>query len=497
MVNDMVNRNETDYILPGRAESYWMASTPESNYPSLPGDIHVEVAIIGGGIVGITSAFLLKRAGVAVAVIEADRIISGVTGYTTAKITSQHGLIYNKLISELGREKAKQYAESNQAAIDRIEYIVRSGEISCDFVNKPSYVYAGSEDSAQKILDEVRAARSLGLPASFESDLLLPFENYGSVRFSHQAQFHPRKYLCALAREIQGDGCHIFEETRAMGIEGGEPIVIKTDRGTVRADDVIQATHFPIVDKPGELFKKLNQSMSYVLGVRIEEPFPDGMFINAEGNARSLRSQPAKGGELVLVVGDGHLTGTGNPTNEHYRHLGEWARSIYTMLSIDYHWSTQDVMSDDNVPLIGRITPDSEHSYVATGFQKWGMTTGTAAAMIITDMILGMDNPWAEVYDPSRSKPFEPLSIREEAFGLALGQGAVIEKGDEKVAAYRDSQGVIHTLNPSCRHMGCFVSWNDAEKTWDCPCHGSRYNALGEVIQSPTVYGLLEKRVKE
>ena len=225
------------------------------------------------------------------------------------------------------------------------------------------------------ILDEVRAARSLGLSASFEDDLPLPFEAYGAVRFSHQAQFHPRKYLCALAREIQGDSSYIFEKTRALGIEGGDPVVVKTDKGTVRAENVIQATHFPIVDKPGELFKKLNQSMSYVLGVRIEESFPEGMFINAEGPARSLRSQPAEGGELVLVVGDGHLTGTGNPTNEHYRHLEEWARSIYTVRSIDYHWSTQDVMSDDNVPLIGRITPDSEHSYVATGFQKWGMTS--------------------------------------------------------------------------------------------------------------------------
>ena len=220
--------------------------------------------------------------------------------------------------------------------------------------------------------------------------------------------------------------------------------------------------------------------MSYVLGVRIEEAFPDGMFINAEKPGRSLRSQPAEGGELVLVVGDGHPTGNGKPTSEHYKHLEDWARSIYKVRSIDYRWSTEDVMSDDGVPLIGRITPDSEHSYIATGFRKWGMTTGTAAAMILTDIILGRDNPWTEVYDPSRSKPGEPLSVQEE-----------------KVATYLDSQGVLYTLNPSCRHMGCQVSWNEAENTWDCPCHGSRYNARGEVIQSPAIYGLLEKKVKD
>lgn len=221
-----------------------------------------------------------------------------------------------------------------------------------------------------------------------------------------------------------------------------------------------------------------------------------GMFINAESPSRSLRSQPADGGELVLVVGDGHPTGNGKPTKEHYKHLEEWARSIYTVRSIDNHWSTQDVMSNDGVPLIGRITPDSEHSYVATGFNKWGMTAGTAAAMIITDTILGRDNPWTEVYDPSRSKAVEPFPIREEASRLALGEGAIIEMGGKKVAAYKDPQGTLYTLDPSCRHMGCFVSWNDAEKTWDCPCHGSRYNARGEVTQSPAVYGLLEKKVK-
>ena len=492
----MANQKGTGLTVPGKAESYWIASTPDSNYPALSGDIRVDVAILGGGIVGLTSALFLKQAGVSVAVVEANKIISGVTGYTTAKITSQHDLIYNRLISELGREKAKQYADSNQAAIEKIEYIVRSLDVSCDFSPKPAYVYAGSQDSAQSILDEVRAARSLGLPASFEGSPPLPFETYGSVRFDNQAQFHPRKYLCAVARELEGENGYIFENTRALGIEGGSPVVVKTDKGTVRADNVIQATHYPIVDRPGELSKKLSQSMSYVLGVRIEESFPDGMFINAEKPGRSLRSQPAEGGELVLVVGDGHPTGDGKPTSEHYKHLEDWARSIYNVHSIDYHWSTEDVMPQDEVPLIGRLSPENEHIYIATGFRKWGMTTGTAAAMILTDIILGRDNPWSEVYDPSRAKP-DLLSIKEEASKLEPGQGAIIEKETEKVAAYRDSLGVLYTLNPLCRHMGCQVSWNEAENTWDCPCHGSRYNARGEVIQSPAIYGLLEKRAKD
>ena len=203
----MADNKKTDYILPGRAESYWLATTPESSYPPLSGDIHIDVAILGGGIVGITTAFLLKEAGVSsVAVIEADRILKGVTGYTTAKITSQHGLIYDSLISKFGKEQAQQYADSNQAAVEKIASIVSSKGIACDFVRMPAYVYASSEESIVNIRNEVDAAQSLGLPASFESDLPLPFKTYGAVRFGNQAQFHPRKYLCALAKEIEGDG---------------------------------------------------------------------------------------------------------------------------------------------------------------------------------------------------------------------------------------------------------------------------------------------------
>lgn len=517
MVKYMKNHKETDYILPGRAESYWIATTPESSYPPLSGDTLVDVAILGGGMVGITTAHLLKEAGVlSVALIEADRIITGVTGRTTAKVTSQHSLIYDHLISKFGKQQAQQYAESNQAAIEKIASIVSSKGIACDFVRKPAYVYAGSEESVENIQKEVDAAQSLGLPASFKADLPLSFKTYGAVRFGNQAQFHPRKYLCALARETEGDGCHIFEKTRVLKIEGDGPITITTDKGTVKAHKVIQATHFPIHDKPGMLFQRLYQSRSYVLGIRIEEPFPQGMFISAEEPVRSLRSQPAGKGELILVSGEGHRTGDGNEI-DHYRNLEKWVRSVYSVNSVDYHWSTQDVITVDHIPYIGRLTSDNENLFIATGFRKWGMTTGTVAAMILTDMILGRSNPWEEVYNPSRFKPLESAKtffsqVAEATKGLVgdriipapekvsqilPGEGAIVKIKGEKVAAYRDEAGVLHTLDPSCRHMGCIVSWNNAERTWDCPCHGSRYNAMGGVIKSPAVYGLSEKKVNE
>lgn len=513
----MAAQIESNYILPGRAESYWMATTQESNYPALSGDIRVDVAILGGGIVGITTAFLLKEAGASsVAVIEADRILDGVTGHTTAKVTSQHHLIYDYLLSKFGRRQAKQYAESNQVAIEKIASIVNSRNIACDFVRKPAYVYAGSKESTGKILNEIEAAKSLGLPASYREELPLPFKTYGSIRFDNQAQFHPRKYLCALAREVAGEGCQIFEKTRALKIEGNGPITITTDRGTVLAQKVIQATHFPINDKPGFMFQRLYQSRSYALGVRIRDPFPQGMFISAEEPVRSLRSQPtAYGGDLILVTGEGHRTGEGNHEIDHYQNLKNWIRSVYSVSSIDYHWSTQDTMPVDNVPYIGPLPSSSENSFVATGFRKWGMTTGTVAAMILTDLIFGKANAWEEIYDPSRFKPVESaknlisqvaeatkglvgdriLPTRKKESDIVPREGAIVEIAGERVAAYRDHDGVLHTLDPSCRHMGCIVSWNDAEKTWDCPCHGSRYYAEGGVIDSPTVYGLREKKV--
>jgi glycine/D-amino acid oxidase-like deaminating enzyme/nitrite reductase/ring-hydroxylating ferredoxin subunit len=510
----MNSKQEADYSLPGTPESYWISTTQESHYPVLTGDIEIDVAIIGGGIVGITSALLLKEAGLSVALIEAGRILHGVSGQTTAKVTSQHHLIYDRLISHFGKEQALQYADSNQAAIEKIASLVNSYNIDCDLLRKPAYVYAGSKESVDKLHREVKAAQSLGIPAYFEEDLPLPFETYGAVRFDNQAQFHPRKYLCALSRQIPGNGCHIFEGTKVHKIEGEGPISVRTENnGVIKAKDVIQATHFPVDDKPGMMFSRLHQSRSYVLGVHMEESLPEGMFINAEHPARSLRSQPEGDGELVLVAGEEHRTGEGGNTKDHYRKLEEWVRSIYSVKSVDYHWSTQDVITADHVPYIGRITSGSEHSYLATGFRKWGMTTGTVAAMIITDMILDRENPWAKVYDPSRFKPLESaktffsqalesgkglvgarvLPVPEDASKISPGKGDIVKLHGERVAAYRDDQGFLHTLDPSCRHMGCIVSWNDAERTWDCPCHGSRYNVRGEVVHNPAVYGLKEK----
>ncbi len=512
----MTESERGTHEVPGRAESFWIATTPGTDYPSLPGGLQVDVAIIGGGIAGLTTALLLKEAGRSVAVIEADRIVKGATGYTTAKITSLHRLIYRHLIDTFGEEKARLYGEANQAAIETIDAFVRKYGIACDFVRKPAYAFARMEQSLDGIHGEVDAAERLGLPATFVDDVPLPINSPGAVRFDNQAEFHPRKYLLGLAGQIDGDGSYIFEQTRAVDVKEGSPCTVVTDRGEMAADDVVLATHFPILDKPGSYFARLRQERSYILGIRIDEPFPDGMFISAEGFVISLRSQPTQSGELVLVGGGNHATGTVGHTGARYRMLEGYARTIYGVQSIEYRWSTQDTMPADRVPYIGLLAEGHEHLYVATGFAKWGMTNGTAAGMILTDLILGSPSPWGEVFDPARfekrPKPKEEIRERLKAAGgtieipgdlldaalshLGNGSGTVLTHNDRSVAIYRDTEGGIHTLDPTCMHMACRVSWNDAERSWDCPCHGSRYDALGRVIESPTVTGLKRKEVR-
>jgi glycine/D-amino acid oxidase-like deaminating enzyme/nitrite reductase/ring-hydroxylating ferredoxin subunit len=507
----MTDHAEHPTSLPGKAQSYWIATTKGAmRYPPLSGDITCDVAILGGGIVGITAAYLLRDAGRSVVLIEAGRLLQGTTGNTTAKVTSQHALIYADLIERFGEARARQYARANQAAIDQVGRIIKEENISCDYLRKPAYAYAQSEEGLRKVQKEAEAAKRLGLPASFVTDVPLPFETKGAVRFENQAQIHPAKYLAVLAKAAATTGIRIFEETRALELnEEGDKVTVKTDRGTIRARDVLQATRFPIYDKPGKYYTKLRQSRSYVLGVRIGEPFPDGMFISVEEPIRSLRSTSAKDGELVLVVGDGHQTCQGGDTREHYRHLEAFVRGIYTVRSIDYRWSAEDTMPIDRVPFIGRIAPDHPHIYVATGFRKWGMTNGTAAAMILVDLLQGRSNPWTGIFNPARPVPEPPsrgASKKEEEVAkelphdpgkLAPGQGAIMEIDGKEVAAYRDGNGGIHLLNPACGHMGCTVCWNEAEQSWDCPCHGSRYTPKGAILEGPTVRPLQEMEKKE
>jgi glycine/D-amino acid oxidase-like deaminating enzyme/nitrite reductase/ring-hydroxylating ferredoxin subunit len=494
--------------LPGKPESYWIASTPETDYPPLPEGLSVDVAILGGGIAGLTSAVLLKEEGLTVAVIEAERIATGVTGHTTAHISWAHGLIYRHLTETFGIEGAKRYAQANRAAMEEIARLIRRYQIDCDYRVTSEYFYTDTRDDLPRLQDEFQAILRLGLPVSFVRDVPLPFETYGALLYEDQAQFHPRKYLLSLAESVPGEGSYIIERTRALNVQDGEPCTITTERGSFTAKDVIIATHFPILNQ-GMFWARMRPNRSYVLGVRIADTLPEFLFDSTEDPSHYIRSQPTDQGPLVIIGGEDHPTGHESNTVERYRRLEEFARTHFEVTSVDYRWSTQDNYTDDRIPFIGRMAAETKHLFVATGFKGWGMTHGTLAGMILADLITDQINPFDKLFSPGRFKlaaAAPELIARNlhvtETFikgrftrlsslhSLSPGEAEVAELKGEKVAAYRDESGHIHIHSPVCSHMGCIVRWNEAERSWDCPCHGSRFRYDGKVIQAPAVKDL-------
>lgn len=488
--------------------SFWIASTLESNYPALTQNLNVDVAIIGAGLVGITAATLLKKAGKTVAVLEAGRVAEGVSGHTTAKVTSLHHLIYSRLIDQIGQAKARLYGESNQAAIEQMATLVRDEQIDCDFERKDAYTFATESQHLENVKAETEAAQLLGLPATYVGETPLPFDVLGAVKFSNQAQFHPRKYILNLAGKIHGDGSFLFENTRVKTVDGENPCKVETVHGpTVTAQDVIVASHLPILDQ-GLFFAKTFPKRSYLIGARIDPAqAPDGMLIGTGEKYRSIRTTPTDdGGRLLLIGGEGHKVGEADDTEERYQRLAEYARAHFGIETVDFYWSTQDMVSFDKLPYIGKLTPMNQHTYVATGFSLWGMTKSTLSAMILSDLILGNPNPWAELYDATRPTPFvtqdsikNNLDVGTHWFGDRLkglfdgpdkverGHGRVVTAHGRKVAAYRDETGSLHQVSAVCPHLGCIVDWNAAEKSWDCPCHGSRFTPDGDILHGPAV----------
>ena len=496
----------------GELKSFWIINTPDTNFNPLEKELSVDVAILGAGIVGITSALLLKEAGLSVALIEAKRVIKDVTANTTAKVTAAHNIIYSNLESHFGKDGARIYAEANQKSIDKIESIIKKRDIDCDFRRLPCYIYSENPKERDMLKKEAKAAADAGLQAAYTESSPLPFEIAGAVQYENQAEFHPRKYLLNLIESIPGDGSYIFENTRALNVKEGDINEVITDKGSIKAKNVIVATHFPVYD-PSRLFAKMYPNMSYALGLYLNKPFPKGMYVSTQPTV-TYRSSPSDKGDIVIVSGANHKVGHEPDTVEFYKKLEKHARDHFDVKSIDYHWSTQDNITLDNVPYIGKIESKSKGVYVATGFMKWGMTNGTVAAMILSDLILGNENKWSSFFDPSRSMP--KLESTKEFIGtnidvakellsgrfsrpksmkpseLENGEGRIIKVNGKKVAAYKDENGNIYAVSSACVHLGCQVVWNNAEKTWDCPCHGSRYRYDGKVIHAPALGDLPE-----
>jgi glycine/D-amino acid oxidase-like deaminating enzyme/nitrite reductase/ring-hydroxylating ferredoxin subunit len=499
-----------------RHESVWVDTGPEQPaLPRLEDHVRADVVVIGGGIAGITTALLLKEAGVRVVLLEAGRLARGVSGYTTAKVSSQHGLIYARLSSRFGADAARTYGSANQAALEWIARRVREQAIDCDFRRRPSYAYVSEGGDRSQAEDEAAAAAAAGLPATLTDAAPLPYATGAAVRFDDQAEFHARKYLLALADALHGDGCEVFERSHAVEVDDDERCVVKTPGGRVTADHVVVATHYPFLDR-SLAFARVHPQRSYALACRIAGAPPEGMFISADSPTRSVRAVPLDGDELLLVGGEGHRTGSGGDTEERYARLERFAQEHWDVESVEYRWSAQDNTTVDGVPYVGRLTPRSSQVLMATGFAKWGMTGGTAAAMLLSDLVLGRDNGWAGLFDPNRIelRAGAPRFVEENARvglrfvgdriakrgtrpieSLAPGEGDIVRHAGEKVAGHRRDDGTLVAVSPSCSHLGCQVTWNRAERSWDCPCHGSRFAPEGDVLQGPAVHRLEHKPI--
>ena len=486
----------------GRHVSLWLDTTePRPEHPPLDGDTHVDVAVVGAGITGMTAALELARAGRSVAVIDQHVVAGGTTGHSTAKVTSQHGRAYALLRLAHGRDAARRYGQAMEWAKEHIAALAGEG-IECGFRRRPAYLYGSAGWQRPLIEREAETAAQAGLPATFVEATPLPFDVHGAVRFDDQAEFDPRAYVLGLTRLLVEAGGTVYEHTRAKQVHEGEPCRVETDRGTLIADDVVVATLMPFLDRGG-FFARAYANRSYVVTARIAEPPPEGMFINAGPPTRSLRAH----GELLLVGGEGHHVGSSKAQPERYEALIEFARRHWDVQSIEHRWSSQDYMPDDLIPYAGRLHLRSRHVYVATGLKKWGITAGTAAAALIADAILERENDWASLFSSTRIRLQEAprFLVENTRVGvhffadrlkqrgtrpieeLAPGEGAIVSSDGEKVAGYRDDEGNLHAVSSRCTHLGCQVVWNAAERTWDCPCHASRFDVDGDVLNGPAV----------
>ena len=488
--------------------SLWHKTATAPSYPALTGTTPVDVIVVGAGITGLTAAVLLAREGHHVAILEARRIGSGVTSKTTAHITSILDTRYHTIHSDFGEEGARQAASSLQSAIDQIGALVREYNIDCDFRRVPGFLYTEKQDDVEMLRQEYEVMHELGLPASLVTQLDLPFSVRLGIRVDDQAQFHPLRYLYALAQIATNLGCSIFENSKVTKIEDNENGVrIETENSSVSASAVFMATHIPpglnVVDTQVAPYR------SYVVACKTADQYPLGLFWDTEEPYHYTRVYEQDGERWLIIGGKDHKTGQNENTDASFLELEDYARQHFAVTSVMNRWSAQVYEPVDGLAYIGK-SPGAHHYYEATGYSGNGMTYANIAARLVTDLILGRENPYVGLYSPSRIKPvasaadyvrenvnvatrFVADRLKNDADTLAEiqpGEGRVVRLNNQQVAVYRDDAGIVHTLSPVCPHMKCIVGWNKAEHTWDCPCHGGRFTATGDWIEGPPLHNL-------
>lgn len=487
-------------------------------FQKLNQDLAVDVAIVGAGITGITAAYLLSKEGVKVALLEAGSVLNGTTGHTTAKVTAQHGLIYDEFINHFGEDSARLYFESHMNAIQFIENTIKEHQIECDFSKEDAYIYATTDEYVEKLQIESEAYQRLGIDGALKDTI--PFEKIpvkAALVMRNQAQFHPLAYLKVLLKKAVDAGCSVFENTTATDINEDEPQpkVVTKDGYNVTCKHVIIASHFPFYNLPGLYFARMYAERSYAIGIKTDKKYPGGMYISADSPTRSIRYTPVNGEQLLIIGGEKHKTGQGIDTMKHYEALEAFAEEVFGIKDYAYRWSAQDLITVDNLPFIGQFSSEREHILMATGYKKWGMTTGTVAGHLLSDLVLNRDNPYKELYSPSRFHADPDLKelitanadvakhlikgklefVPKGPEDLQDGEGSVVMYNGSRAGGYKDENGKLYIVDTTCTHLGCECEWNHAEKTWDCPCHGSRFSYAGDVIEGPALKAL-EKLVE-
>ena len=491
-----------------RQNLFWLRDTTLPAFAPLAGEISREAVVVGGGMCGILTAFYLQRSGVRTVVLEAETIGSGQTAGTTAKITSQHGKMYHTLIGSMGQERARQYAEGNRRAVAEYGRLVKERSIDCDFHKCASYIYSMTDRESME--QEAHSAAACGINGEFTLETELPFEVKGAVRFGGQARFSPLKLLGNLAGELE-----IYEYTQVLHVDRHG---VDTNRGRVNAEHVVFACHYPFVNIPGFYFMRMYQQRSYVLALKEKGRergesagrsllLPENMYLGIDPDQGfSFR----RAGDTLLFGGYSHRTGEMQHGVSPYKKLGLKARTWWPGAGKVAEWSAQDCMTLDQVPYIGRFSKNRENWYVATGFKKWGMSSSMVSAMIISGMITGNEPDWSQVFSPSRVTPgasakelaghmqISVVHVSKSFFmppkkaleDLKPGQGKIVEWKGKKTGVYMDKKGKLYPVSPRCPHLGCQLSFNPSEKSWDCPCHGSRFSYKGELLCGPAQTGI-------
>jgi len=490
--------------------SLWQATTTDKmSYPSLKGRHDCDVAIVGGGITGLTAALLLKRSGKRVILVEKGAIFSGETGHTTAHITEIIDSRYYQLISDFGKKDAKLVSESSRSAIHQIETFIGELGINCDFKRVPAFLYAENKKQARELKKEFEATQTIGLIGTFVKNrarIGLPFDVNAAAEWGLQAQFNPGIYCAELAKAIEGDGSFVFERTKVTDVQDNKPCLVQTENGSIVAEQVIVATDSPISTRFG-IHTKVAAYRTYALAATLKSGMPPvGLYWDMADPYHYIRTANINGQEYLVVGGEDHKVGMDSNTQERFQKLIEYTQSRFDVAEITHTWSGQVLEPVDGLPFIG-LNPNSKNIYISAGYAGNGMTFGTIGGMLLSDLVMERKNEWAKLYDSLRFRPLasakdflwenkdyaycmvkDRITPTEKSASLSEvkpGEGKIVEFKGEKVAVYHDEAGAIRACSAVCPHMGCLVRFNNAEKTWDCPCHGSQFDTSGTVLHGP------------